>query len=592
MDVINVTRQSNILDPIRNELDPSVFDHPMADKPVLKPKHAHWIKSQVYQTLEHAGYTDVQDWLTLVLTGSLCSYQYSNESDCDVSLFVDSRIFPEWSRAEMIAVMVEKLDGKFLPGTPHPMQNFVVGEGIKPSDLYKPGLRSGYNIDNGKWIVPPERDRVHDVRKEQGGFYAWSLQCADKMERLLRYEPDAAIRYWHQIHAKRQRDMRAGKGDFTESNILYKLLAQRGLFPEISQVSGEYIAKMAGKPTKPPHLRQGSPSKNCLSCKMYHRNQGGKGRCWGYGEYKVNADELCDSYVKETRNILTPFSKTAAPSDRQVSKFVYDPTTNRLLVGRMGRPEGEHLTHNQLFEHPMWDEWRGSDPSSAMFGEVTSNGYGESFGRPRVTPGKGSLNPWQKQYQTEEAIRRAIPGVRFTNPVEMLNPAWELPADPEVTYVGEPPIIQRDDRPQPQWNFQAKTVYTMSTQELARYIYEKTMSANGATVALDGSTPSKRYIYAPDKKTETILSLDQFSPHTIELFIRDHLAELQQPGKYVGAWEEGGNVYLDVSEEHHDYDTANERAYKGQQKAIWDSVANEALPVQEPIASPISYSGP
>lgn len=588
-----MTRKSNILDPVRVELDPGVFDDPASEKPILKPKHAHWIKSRIYKTLGDAGYTDVERWLTLVLTGSLTTYQYSNDSDVDVSLFIDSRVFPEWSRAEMIAVMVEKLDGKLLPGTPHPMQNFVVGEGIKPSDLYKPGLRSGYNLDNGKWIVPPERDRAHDVQKEEGGFYAWSLQCADKMERLLRYEPDAAVRYWHQIHAKRQRDMRAGKGDFTESNILYKLLAQRGLFPEISQVSGEYIAKTAGvmyhvapiekreeiernglqpsvpeggpyphgvylfehpdnasffadhmrkrdeeeygddplnerdiwqvdtsghqlqrdpavskeddfqsgyphplgshyteqpiepnrlrriartekhhttrsagAPTKPPHLRQGSPSKNCLSCKMYHKNKGGRGKCWGYGEYSVEADEVCDSWTKETRNILTPFSKIVGPDCRQTAKFVYDPTTNRLLVGRMGRPEGEHLTHNQLFEHPMWDEWRGSDPSSAMFGEITSNGYGESFGRPRVNSGKGSLNPWQKQYQTEEAIRRTIPGVRFINPAEMLNPAWELASDPEVTYVGEPPIIQRDDHPQPQWNFQARAETRLRSDSL------------------------------------------------------------------------------------------------------------------------------
>lgn len=236
---------ANILDEIHNELSPLVWDLPASAKPKLKPKHAHWIKSQIYTTLELAGYTDVEKWLTLVLTGSICTYQYSNESDIDISLFVDSVIFPEWSRAEMIALMVEKLDGKTLPGTPFPLQNFVVGEGIKPHDLYKPGLRSGYDIDTNIWLVPPERDRVHDVKSHEGGFYAWSLQVADKMERLLRYEPAAAVEYWHQIHSRRQRDMKAGKGDFAESNVVYKMLAQRGLFPKIAERSGEYIAKTA-----------------------------------------------------------------------------------------------------------------------------------------------------------------------------------------------------------------------------------------------------------------------------------------------------------------------------------------------------------
>lgn len=574
--VIRVMKTANILDPIHAELDSLVWDNPTADKPVLKPKHAHWIKSRIYKTLEKAGYTDIEKWLTLVFTGSLTTYQYSANSDVDISLFVDAKVFPEWSRAEMIALMVERLDGRTLPGTPFPLQNFVVGEGIKPSDLYKPGLRSGYNLDNGKWIVPPERNRVHDVRAEQGGFYAWALQMADKMERLLQYEPEQAIEFWHMIHTKRRRDMAQGKGDFSESNIIYKMLANRGLFPQISEASGEYIAKTAGEPTKPPHLRQGSPSKNCLSCKMYHKNKGGRGKCWGYGEYAVEADEVCDSWTKETRNILTPFSKTAGPSYRQVAKFVYDPTTNRLLVGRMGRPEGEHLTHNQLFEHPMWDEWRGSDPSSAMFGEVTSNGYGESFGRPRVTPGKGSLNPWQKQYQTEEAIRRAIPGVRFTNPAEMLNPAWELASDPEVTYVGEPPIIQRDDHPQPQWNFQARA----DSKQIANQVYRQAVGGEGSTINLQGEAPTTRYGFAPDLATQTPFPLETFSPADVEAFIERFRDRLHDPNKFIGAWIQGDEVILDVTEGHDDFDTAYQRAWNGHQKSLWDSQINDEIPVR------------
>jgi hypothetical protein len=65
------------------------------------------------------------------------------------------------------------------------------------------------------------------------------------MERLLRYEPDKAVMLWHQIHQRRRRDQMAGKGDYSESNIVYKFLANRGLFPAISEASGEYIAKQA-----------------------------------------------------------------------------------------------------------------------------------------------------------------------------------------------------------------------------------------------------------------------------------------------------------------------------------------------------------
>lgn len=233
----------NILDPIRDELSPHLWDQPESTHPVLKPQHRKWIKANIYKALSAAGYTDVEKWLRLVLTGSLTTYQYSEASDCDVSLFVDTKMLPEWSRGEMIGVMVGKVDGTTLPGTPFVMQDFVVPSGLKPSDLYQPGLRSGYDIDKEKWIVPPERDRVHDVEQEENGFYVFALQMADKMESLLRYEPDKAVEFWHQIHKRRARDQAAGKGDFAESNIVYKFLANRNLFPAISQASGEYIAK-------------------------------------------------------------------------------------------------------------------------------------------------------------------------------------------------------------------------------------------------------------------------------------------------------------------------------------------------------------
>lgn len=240
-----MTHQSNILDPVHETLDPTVFDDVDSEEPKLKPSHNKWIIHLVKSTLSGHGYTDIDSWLSLVLTGSLTTYQYSEDSDVDVSLFVNTEHFPEWSRAEMIGIMVNDIDGKKLPGTTHPMQCFVVPASIKREDLYKPGLRSGYDLESNRWILPPEKDRVHDVEREQNIDYMYALECADKMERLLRYEPDKAIQYWHQIHERRRKDQLAGKGDFAQSNIVYKFLANRGLFKQISEASGEYIAKVA-----------------------------------------------------------------------------------------------------------------------------------------------------------------------------------------------------------------------------------------------------------------------------------------------------------------------------------------------------------
>jgi hypothetical protein len=234
--------QSSILDPIRDELSSYVWNDPKSERPELKPVHAHFLHKHLYSVLEKAGYGEPHKWLTLCLTGSICTYQYSDTSDVDVSLFIDSDVLPEWSRAEMIGLMIE--NETKLPGTPFECQFFVVGRKLKPSDLYKSGLRSGYDVDKHHWIVPPDSSMSHDVEIQENAAYVQALEHADRMERLLRYEPDKAVMLWHQIHKRRMRDQSAGKGDYSDANILYKFLAHRNLLPQIAEVSGEHIASL------------------------------------------------------------------------------------------------------------------------------------------------------------------------------------------------------------------------------------------------------------------------------------------------------------------------------------------------------------
>lgn len=235
-------KSANILDPIHDQLDPRVWEDAAAAQPRLREEHSNFLFEKIYTILEQDGYDGMEEWLSLVFTGSLTTYQYSEDSDVDISLFVDVEVFPDWSRAEMIGLMIHHVDGTKLPGTPFPIQAYVVPPDFTKEMLYQPGLRSGYDISTDTWIVPPDRSRVHDVEREMNESYTIALENADKMEKLLRYEPDKAIMFWHQIHKRRSRDMKKGKGDYSPSNITYKMLANRKLFPQISEVSGEYIA--------------------------------------------------------------------------------------------------------------------------------------------------------------------------------------------------------------------------------------------------------------------------------------------------------------------------------------------------------------
>ena len=243
-----IDRFSNILDPIKTSLDPDVFDNPEADMPKVHPRIVHWVKKHIYAVLKDTGYPDPHKYLRLVLTGSLTTYQWSYTSDFDVSLWVDVNHFPEWQRADMISVMVDRMDGTTVPGTTHPIQCFVVDSNkVSMDDLYRPGLRSAYDLDRQKWIVMPEKGRVLDVHKAYPALIQYAKIIEDKMRMLLKYDPPLAKVYWDEIHHKRQRDMRAEKGDYAESNIAYKWLANSGLFPQIAESTGEYIAKTSLK---------------------------------------------------------------------------------------------------------------------------------------------------------------------------------------------------------------------------------------------------------------------------------------------------------------------------------------------------------
>lgn len=234
---------ANILDPIKDELDPAVFNHPDDIAPQVKPKIAEWVKKKVYKTMIDAGWPDPSKYLTMILTGSLTTYQWGEESDFDISLWIDVERFPEWVRADLIALMIEQCDGTIVPSTTHPMQCFVVDpKRFSQNDLYRPGLRSGYDLDKGRWIVMPEKNRSVDVSKRWPEHIAYARMCVDKMKMMIRYDKYAVKTYYNFLHRQRFLDMRAGKGDYALSNIVYKMMANEGLHPYIEEITGEHIA--------------------------------------------------------------------------------------------------------------------------------------------------------------------------------------------------------------------------------------------------------------------------------------------------------------------------------------------------------------
>lgn len=426
---------SNILDKVSLTLPVLIWDHPESATPKLKPQHAKWIVSQIHKVLESGGYSNPSEWLDLYLTGSLTTYQFSDSSDCDVSIFIKSDRLPGWSRAEMIALMIDHLDGTRLPGTPYEMQDFVVAPKIKPADIYRKGLRSGYDILRNIWVNPPDPELIHNVEAEENGYYVAALESADKMEHLLRYEPAKAITFWKQIHHRRMRDQTDGKGDASAANLVYKFLAQRGLFPKLEEATGTHIANQEENRwslTPNIYMMQRGVTSMAKSSSLRDR--------WNDPQRRIRELQAWAHKHNESPEII---SKNGSP--KQVAKWVYHAPSNHIVVGQMGNEEGENPSHAQLA--PMLGD---INPRELTFGQVSQNGYGETFLRPQLSIGpKGEeMNPYQQQYQTEEAVRRAIPGTIFPNARERLKPEWGI-EDPKIQYAGVPPTLGQNSDPEP-----------------------------------------------------------------------------------------------------------------------------------------------
>lgn len=236
-------KQANIWDPVEATLDQRVFDDITPRKSITR------FIERLYYNAAKKLVPDPQVYIDLYITGSLTTFQYSDSSDCDVSVFpaydeigMVTGLDPKELRRQLVALSIEHIDGTFLPGGLHPLQFFVVADGIAPTDLYKPGLRSAYSLKDKEWVVPPEKERSHDIEVELPEAFHKAHQMADKMNQALDHDPETAREMWHQLHRKRQLEQREGLGDWAEGNIIYKWLLHEGIFDRLRNELNEYIA--------------------------------------------------------------------------------------------------------------------------------------------------------------------------------------------------------------------------------------------------------------------------------------------------------------------------------------------------------------
>lgn len=227
-------KMANILDPVHETLDQDVFNGTNPDLPIFKA-HIHKIK----RIFKERGYNP--DDFDFYFTGSLCTYQYHETSDVDISITPKNEWFSDEERSYLISIIVNELDGEQFRGTLHEYQHYLQPNGVNIYDLFAVGMRAGYDILAEKWVKKPDRMKAVDIEKAHPDWISEAVQVSDKINSLLDegYDEEAQLVY-EDIHRAR-RDDQLLMGDESPGNVIYKFLEGNGTFNKLRLLkSGEY----------------------------------------------------------------------------------------------------------------------------------------------------------------------------------------------------------------------------------------------------------------------------------------------------------------------------------------------------------------
>ena len=231
-----LSKTSNILDPIHDTLDQDVFNGTTPKEGFFK-YHLNHVR-EVFRQNNFNPYA-----FRFYLTGSLCTYQYSRTSDVDISIVCDADEFEEEDRAELIAIVLESLDGSFFPRTRHQYQHFVQPFGVDIEDLFILGLRSAWDFEDSEWVLPPKRSYAHNVMEKKPDWVLAGVQISDKINTLIdHHHYEEAKKMYKDAHAKRKEDQ-IQYGDYSEGNVIYKFLDNNGTFDRLRNIGQKISVK-------------------------------------------------------------------------------------------------------------------------------------------------------------------------------------------------------------------------------------------------------------------------------------------------------------------------------------------------------------
>lgn len=100
--------------------------------------------------------------------------------------------------------------------------------------------------------------------------------------------------------------------------------------------------------------------------------------------------------------------------------------------------------------------------------------------------------------------------------------------------------------------------------------YKQTIKNGGVTISLEGNKPTEGYAYSPYKDSETVYEKESFTEDNIGEFVDKFFDRLSEEGNHLGIWEDGGKIYIDISQVGEATEETISKAEKAGQLAVFD----------------------
>ena len=151
--------KESIIDIPRRTYAPGVFDDEDTDNPKIKDSVLRMITKQ-FQEFETE-----YPILKYSLIGSILTKRYRNDADLDINVLFDVPEDEQEERREQYSKLLRDINGKFVPGTAHPVNYYVITD---PKVLENNNRKADgiFSIKDNDWIKKPDEDTFEPEKYE------------------------------------------------------------------------------------------------------------------------------------------------------------------------------------------------------------------------------------------------------------------------------------------------------------------------------------------------------------------------------------------------------------------------------------------